>query len=379
MTFCMKLTRSVLALSLVGHAAPALASDEVETREAVISYEDVTDFGEQRVHSGSGLNHDTRKSVQVEPVLSEVGRDKLSERDTAVRKSVINPPALDRAIAPFSGKAAAIGGSEESFFPGGKLLLTNGVSTVEGTSGGGLATWATIAGRGLDRGLGASAHVTAIELPDFGWRSYGFAIGIADRLELSYARQNFDTRSAGAALGLGRGYTFNQDVYGAKLRVVGDAVYGATLMPQIAIGAQYKRSLDRPVIALLGAGSHDGLDFTLSATKLLLEYSVLLNATARLSKGNQLGLLGFGSAAGEGHEVQFEGSIAYQLSRRAVVGAEFRSKPDKLGLGENDWIDIFAAYALTRNITVSAAYVDLGSIATFEDQRGGFVQAQLAF
>lgn len=263
-------------------------------------------------------------------------------------------------------------------FEGGKLLLTNGISTIEGGSGGGIATWASIAGRELEGGIGIQGNFTAIELPDFGWRSYGAALGISDRIELSFVRQDFDTRSAGAALGLGEGYTFNQDVFGAKLRVAGDIVYGSPILPQIAVGAEYKVNRDGAITALLGASEDEGVDYTLSATKLLLEHSLLVNATTRLTKANQLGLLGFGSAAG-GYNVQFEGSLAYMLSRRAVIGTEYRSKPDNLGLGEDDWLDIFAAYAVNDHITVSAAYVDLGSIATFEDQRGGFLQAQIAF
>ena len=42
-------------------------------------------------------------------------------------------------------------------------------------------------------------------------------------------------------------------------------------------------------------------------------------------------------------------------------------------------MDLFAAYALTDHLTLTAAYVDLGSIATFSDQRGGFLSAQVAF
>ncbi|MFY7836434.1 MAG: DUF3034 family protein, partial [Novosphingobium sp.] len=82
----------------------------------------------------------------------------------------------------------------------GKLVLTNGISTIEGASGGGLASWATIAGMETDRGVGISAHITGIELADYGWQSHGVSVGIKDRLELSYARQNFDTRKVGAAL-----------------------------------------------------------------------------------------------------------------------------------------------------------------------------------
>ncbi len=283
------------------------------------------------------------------------------------------------AIKPPDREASAAGARVDiDLFEGGKLLLTNGITTIEGGSGGGIATWATIAGREMKGGIGVQGSFTAIELPDFGWRSYGAAIGISDRVELSYVRQDFDTRSAGAALGLGRGYTFNQDVWAAKLRVAGDAVYGSPVLPQIAIGAEYKRNHDGAITALLGASDDEGVDYTLSATKLLLQHSLLVNATVRLTKANQQGLLGFGSAA-DGYKVQVEGSLAYMLSRRAVVGAEYRSKPDNLGLGEDDWLDIFAAYAVNNHLTLSAAYVDLGSIATFEDQRGGFLQAQIAF
>ena len=261
---------------------------------------------------------------------------------------------------------------------GGKLLLTNGVTTVEGSSGGGLARWATIGGRQMAGGIGLSTHATAIELPDFGWRSFGMLVGLGERVELSIARADFDTRDAGAVLGIGQGYTFNLDTFGAKLRVAGDLVYGDTWLPQIALGIEHKRSRDGALVRALGAEEVSGTDYTVSATKLLLAQSLLVNATLRYTKANELGLLGFGSA-GADYQVQFEGSVGYQLSRRAVIGAEYRAKPDNLGLGDDDWMDIFAAFALTDHLTLTAAYVDLGSIATFSDQRGGFLSAQVAF
>ena len=265
------------------------------------------------------------------------------------------------------------------WFEDDKLVLTNGVTALEGSSGGGIATWSTIAGRESDRGIGISGHVTLVELPDYGWQSHGIAIGYRNRIELSYARQNFDTRDVGAALGIGQGYMLNQDVYGAKLRLFGDLVYGDPLIPQVSVGVQHKRNLDEPIAAAVGAASDGGTDVTVSATKLFLSHSLLLNATARLTEANEGGLLGFGSLADDSHSLQFEGSAAYQFSRRFVAGAEFRTKPDNLGLGEDDWLDIFAAYAITDNITLTAAYADLGTIATFEKQRGAFVSAQLAF
>jgi len=260
-----------------------------------------------------------------------------------------------------------------------KLLLTNAVSAVDGASGGGISNWATIAGRQETRGVGVQAHVTAVLLPDFFYQSHGVALGIADRIELSYARQNFDTQDVGAALGIGQGYMLNQDVFGAKVRLFGDVVYGNTMVPQVAVGAQYKRSLDGAVASAVGAAHDEGVDVTLSATKLLLSHSVLVNTTARLTKANQNGLLGFGSVLDDSYAVQFEGAVAYQFSRRFVMGTEFRTKPDNLGLGEGDWFDVFAAYAPSDNLTVTAAYADLGSIATFTGQRGAFLQAQVAF
>lgn len=309
--------------------------------------------------------------------------DVLAESVLASEPAAAPVITFEKATAPFEGASAVsargLGLGRVDVLKGGKLLLTNGVATIEGASGGGLASWGTIAGRQVAGGIGLSAHGTAIELPDFGWRSFGAALGFGDRLELSYARADFDTRDVGAALGLGAGYTFSQDVFGAKLRLAGDLAYGPSWLPAIAVGVQHKRSPNGAVLAVLGAAEDSGTDYTLSATKLVLARSLLLSAGARYTKANQAGLLGFGSAAGAGYQLQWEGSVGYQLSRRAVIGAEYRTKPDNLGLGEDDWMDVFAAYALTRNLTVTAAYVDLGSVATFGGQRGGLLSAQVAF
>ena len=272
----------------------------------------------------------------------------------------------------------------KSVLDDGKMVLTNGVSTIEGTSGGGLATWSTIAGRETSIGLGISAHATVVALPDYTWQSYGVALGIHDRIELSYARQVLDTRHVGSALGLGAGYKLRQDVLGTKLRLIGDLVYGPTWLPQISVGAQFKHSLNRPLDLAVGAHSASGTDFTLSATKLLLGPSILVDGTLRLTKANQQGLLGFGSTTGVsgqgGRTLTFEGSIAYQISRRTVIGGEYRTKPSHLRFArEDDWKDVFVTHALTRNLTVTAAYVDLGSIATYQNQRGGMLSAQLGF
>ena len=268
----------------------------------------------------------------------------------------------------------------EDLRPAGKLLLTGGVTTVEGSAGGGLASWAFITGYETRDGVGANVHATYLNLPDYEFRAYGASVGFFDRVELSYTRQDFDTQATGAKLGLGKGFTFHQDVVGAKVRVIGDALYDQDrLLPQIAIGAQYKKADKGAVIGLLGGQDDDGIDYYLAATKVLLAESVVLNGTVRATKANQTGLLGFGGPGKDGYTLQFEGSAGVLLNKRLLVGAEYRTKPDKLGLKESDWFDLFAAYAVNKNLSVTAAYADLGTIATFKGQRGLYLSLQAGF
>jgi len=264
---------------------------------------------------------------------------------------------------------------------GGKLLLTNGVSSLEGSAGGGLATWAVIAGNETEDGNGATAHATYVALPDFDLTSAGAAIGLSDRVELSYAYQRFDTRAAGAALGLGRGFTFGQHVVGAKLRIAGDAVWAQqTMLPQIAVGVQYRIAERAPVLRAVGAAQTRSADLYVAATKLWLAQGIVADATLRLTKANQFGLLGFGGPRQDARTAQFEGSLGKMLTRSLVVGAEYRTKPDNLAFAaEDDSYDLFAAWAFHRNASVTAAYVDLGAIATVRRQRGLFVSVQGGF
>ncbi|QBM77679.1 DUF3034 family protein [Sphingomonas sp. AAP5] len=261
------------------------------------------------------------------------------------------------------------------------MLLTSGVSTVEGSAGGGLATWALIAGNETDAGIGGSAHATIVALPDFDLKSVGGAIGLHNRVEFSYAHQSFDTRQAGATLGLGRNFTFGQDVFGAKLRVIGDAVYDQDrVLPQISIGVQYHRTAKSAIVAAVGGKHAQGTDFLLSASKVVLARSLVLGATVRFTKANQFGLLGFGGDRSDAYHAEFEGSAGLLVSRRLLLGAEIRTKPDNLGFArERKAVDAFAAWQFERHLTVTAAYADLGSIATFKRQRGAFLSLQASF
>ena len=281
----------------------------------------------------------------------------------------------------------------------GKLRLTGGVSTIEGAAGGGISPWAVIGGPGAEGQLGLAAHVSRAETQDYGLTAYGVTAGINDRLEVSFGHQDFDTGITGTALGL-PGLHLKMDVVGAKLRVAGDAILDSdTLMPQIAVGAQVKRlqssGLDATLTAL--GAKRDGVDFYVSATKLFLAQGILVNGTLRATKANQNGLLGFGAKLGgasDDYELMPEFSVAYLLRKDLAVGFEYRGMPDKLlkagraaGLGEglkaNDWKDFFVAWAPSKNVSLTAAYVDLGRVvpATTKGKRqtGVYVSAQFAF
>lgn len=264
---------------------------------------------------------------------------------------------------------------------GGKLRLTRGVSTIEGQGGGGLAPWALITGNETERGIGAVAHATAVDLPDYSFFTFGAALGFFDRVELSYARQEFDTQDVGAALGLGRGFTFGQDVWGAKVRIAGDAIYDQdSWMPQVALGATWKKNDQGGVVTAIGGSDDEGWEAYATATKLLLESSLLLNGTVRWTNANQTGLLGYGGDRNDEHELMGEVSAGWLLAPDLVVGAEYRMKPDNLAIAtEDDWVDLYAAWAINHHLTLTGAYVDLGSIATFESQRGVYLSLQAGF
>lgn len=270
----------------------------------------------------------------------------------------------------------------------GRLLLTGGVSTIEGAGGGGLVPWALIGGYGTRDEIGLSAYATGVDTRDFTLASYGGAVNLFNRVELSVARQNFNLREVGNALALGNRYTISQTILGAKVRVLGDAILEQdSLLPQIAVGVQYKINDDEGVVGGALGLERKGVDFYASATKLILSRSLLLNATVRLTKANQYGILGFGGLGGndQDYEAQFEGSAAYLVSRKLAIGGEYRTKSNRLegALGgstfrEEDAWDVFAAYALNRNISLTVAYAKLGQIA-LRRQDGAYASIQIGF
>lgn len=263
---------------------------------------------------------------------------------------------------------------------GSRLLATGGVTQVEGSAGGGLVPWALIAGYGSNQQVHGTAFFTKVTPKDFDLESVGAAVGVYDRLELSFARQHFGLGSTVPA------QTIDQQIFGAKLRLLGDALFDAdTWLPQLALGLQYKRNLDfDQVPQALGAKHASGSDIYLSASKVYLAglcgYSALLNATLRVTKANQFGLLGFGGDLNDSYQPRFEASAGVFLNRHWLLGGEFRQKPNNLSAFEEQSAkDLFVAYLPNKSLAFTAAYVDLGRIADKTAQRGAYLSAQFSY
>jgi Protein of unknown function (DUF3034) len=317
------------------------------------------------------------RKCRIQAARSCVAPDNFTQSSTMTRTHLHRLPLHTFALALALGAGAAQAAD-------GKLLLTGGVASIDGAAGGGLTPWAVTGSYATQGQIGGTAHVTAVKTQDYALLTYGAAFSWNERIEVSLARQVFDTKNNLALLGLA-GLELKQDIFGVKARVA--------LMPQIALGLQYKRThagaLGPTLFGPLGA-KDNGVDFYASATKLFLAQGVLINGTLRATKANQNGLLGFGGAQSSHYKLEPELSVAVLLRRDVALGAEYRAKPDHLNrsvlgngaLKEDDWFDVFIAWAPSKNISLTAAYVDLGKIVPAlqpKRQTGAYLSAQLSF
>ena len=280
----------------------------------------------------------------------------------------------------------------------GKLLLTGGVSTVEGTAGGGISPWAVIGSNATAGEYGISTNASRLNTQDFDLTTYGLAVGINERVELSYSEQDLNAGSTFGVVStvvptISPGQHLKMDVFGLKVRLAGDAVLDSdSLMPQVSAGVLYKSTSAGSYIGVLNAlgAKTTGTDAYVAATKLFLANSVLVNATLRMTEANQGGLLGFGANGEQKYQVVPEISIAYLLRKDLAVGGEYRVMPNNFQnsiapgyLHSDDWQDLFVAWAPSKHFSLTAAYVNLGQVVpvanSFHKQDGLYVSAQVAF
>lgn len=251
----------------------------------------------------------------------------------------------------------------------GKLQETAGVTQIEGSAGGGLVPWAVLSGYDSRDEISVSAFSTRVSVDDFRLYAFGAAVSLFDRVELSAARQTFDL--------LDTPFEINQNILGVKARLYGDVVYSQ--WPQLSLGIQYKELLDTALAEAVGAEDSDnGTDIYLAASKAHLGaffgYNLFWDLTLRGTKANQFGLLGYGGGNNNSYEIMAEGSLAVLLGRTVALGLEYRQKPDNLpGLEEEDAMDVFVAYIPNKHFNLTAAWVDLGTIAGSDPQSGPYI------
>jgi hypothetical protein len=262
-----------------------------------------------------------------------------------------------------------------------RLLATGGLTQIEGSAGGGIVPWAVLSGYATEDQNGGTGFLTYVATGDYSLWSGGAAFTFHNRVEISAAEQRLHLGTLAEALKL-PGAELRMQVFGAKVKLFGDAVY--TTAPQVSVGVQYKRNLDFGIPQLVGAKDKDGVDVYVAATKAFLAAAagrhVVLNATVRATKANQIGLLGFGSSGHNDYEIVPEASAAFLLNNNVAIGGEYRVKRDKLAFSKEDnWSDFFIAYFPNKNVAMVMAVAQLGTIATLPHQSGLFLSVQASF
>ena len=256
----------------------------------------------------------------------------------------------------------------------GAMLATSGLQSIEGSAGGGLTTWALIAGH-AERGEHAyGAGVSRAVTDGFALTSASAYLSWNNRLELSIGRQTLDLDALVESGAIDR-TDVSMNLLGLKYRIGGDVIYGD--YGQLSVGALYKHNEDAALVRLIGAERASGIDAYLAWSKLWLDgpgdRNWLLNFTLRATQGHQLGLSGFDSD----YQVSAEGAVGIFLNPNWVVGAEYRSKPDRLpNAAEEDWADLYLAWFPNKRWAFTLGYLDLGSIGGVNDQHGVYAAVQ---
>lgn len=262
---------------------------------------------------------------------------------------------------------------------GSRLWATGGVTSIDGSAGGGLSPWALLSGYASDEEWGGTITVSQAKTDDYTLSVTGAGVTWKNRVELTFARQILDLDTLGAALGQDE---LVQDIWGLKARLLGDVLYSP--WGQWSAGLQYRQNREYAVPEAVGSKDDAGTDFYLGGSKLFFAAiggrNLLVNGTLRATKANQGGLLGFGGDRNNSYKAMAEGSVSLFLNRQWLVGTEYRQKPDNLSFAaEDDWWDLFIAWIPDRRVSVTAAWVNLGDIATLEDQTGAYLSLQASF
>ena len=100
----------------------------------------------------------------------------------------------------------------------------------------------------------------------------------------------------------------------------------------------------------------------------------------RETKANQFGILGFGATTMTTIPPSSKARPPICSAASSPPGVELRTKPSNPGIAkEGDAWDLFAAYFLNKNLSLTVAYADLGNIVIKDDQHGAYLSLQAGF
>ncbi len=134
---------------------------------------------------------------------------------------------------------------------GSRLWATGGVTAIEGSAGGGLVPWALLGSYASDEEWGGTVAISRAEVDDYTLAVVGAGLNWNNRIEVTFARQTLD-------LGSLKQDELNQDIFGVKVRLMGDALYSP--WGQWSAGVQHKRQRDFTVPEAIGARDDSGGD-----------------------------------------------------------------------------------------------------------------------
>ncbi|MGE4530264.1 MAG: DUF3034 family protein [Acidithiobacillus sp.] len=332
------------------------------------------------------------------------------------------------ALAPVAANAA-IGSA--CLFGQGRILGTGAVTAIDGAAGGGINPWAVISGYGTNQQIGATAFYSHVLLNNYNMDAYGASVGLFNRIEISFARQSFGLGNTGGTLdgeindfahggtesaaeraapasqtlGLsgpaffGNSYELNQDIVGLKARLFGNVVYDQNWWePEVSVGVDFHHNEMPKNLATTLHVARNGVSYYLSATKVWLNglfgLTTLADVNIDVTNANQQGLLGFGGADGMGYKVLPAASVGVFLNRQVVLGAEYRDMPQNQLIASSTsglapladavsktsaWKDVYVAWFPYKQLSLTAAYVDLGTIATMKNQNGLYLSLTSSF
>ena len=264
---------------------------------------------------------------------------------------------------------------------GGGFLATDGDRTTAGSADGSIVPWAVVSGYDSAGQIGGGAFLTGAQPQDVTSAANGGSFTLFNRVEMRLTQRAFYLRGFARAPGE-TDATLRRIEAGAKLRLFGDLVGSA--WPQISVGLQYKGRERLQTPSSVATRRHSDLDIYLSVSKLWLagpvDRSWFANVTLRSTRANQLGLRGFGSEHDNARSLLFEASGGLFLNRYWAIGAEYRQKPDQLGLAQQrDWHDVFVGWFPNKHMAIIGAHTRFGPFSEDPSQDAWYLKTLVNF